>query len=156
MIVTTDKIRNGTNTVILYDGRIKDFQSLLHNDILMGDDSTPRNILSIQVKSGKLFKITPQKGDPFICEEFQGLSLKRNKQICISRSTSKPTAKKQEDRICVNWVDINGVKKFNSFSVGKYTLERAIKLAEDLAQDLTLTGKHMLILLIKIFPWLHM
>ena len=39
------------------------------NDQLMGDDSTPRNVLSLAKGREIMYKIIPTKGDPYIVNE---------------------------------------------------------------------------------------
>jgi len=141
MILPFDQVRNYQNTVVLYNGQIKEFHQLAYDDILMGDDGTPRRILSLQPKKGKLYQINPVKGDIIVLHEDQAMSLRNKKDICISRTISKPTAKHQEDRVCVLWMK-DCKNNFISFSVVKYTLEGAQKLAEDFKQNLIATNNY--------------
>lgn len=49
--------------VLMYDGTVKKVQDIKRGDVLMGDDSTPRNVLSTIQGQSKLHRITPVKGD---------------------------------------------------------------------------------------------
>ena len=49
--------------VLMYNGTIKMVQDIKIDDQIMGDDSTPRNILSVITGKGPLYKITPSFGD---------------------------------------------------------------------------------------------
>jgi hypothetical protein len=70
----------GYNTpVIMFDGTTKMVQDIVKEDLLMGDDSTPRRVLSTCTGTDDLYKITPIKGDPFIINKPHILSLKANK-----------------------------------------------------------------------------
>ncbi len=62
--------------IIMYDGTIKKVQDIVIGDQLMGDDSTPRNVLNLARGREMMYKITPIKGDPYIVNESHILSLK--------------------------------------------------------------------------------
>jgi len=52
--------------IMMYDGSIKMVQDIQVGDILMGDDSTPRNVLQLFRGEDNMYKIVPIKGDPFV------------------------------------------------------------------------------------------
>lgn len=63
--------------VMTYDGRVVPVQNIRVGDVLMGDDSTPRNVLSICRGREPLYRITPYDGgDPYVVNESHILSLK--------------------------------------------------------------------------------
>lgn len=62
--------------ILMYDGIIKKVQDIKIGDILMGDDSTPRNVLSLARGQEMMYEIIPVKGESFICNESHILSLK--------------------------------------------------------------------------------
>ena len=62
--------------IIMFDGTIKMVQDVKTGDLLMGDDSTPRNVLSTCQGREMLYKVIPTKGDPYIVNESHILSLK--------------------------------------------------------------------------------
>lgn len=62
--------------IMMYDGSIKLVQDVKVGDQLMGDDSKPRNVLSLARGREKLYKVTPTKGDSYIVNESHILSLK--------------------------------------------------------------------------------
>jgi superfamily II DNA or RNA helicase len=67
----------GKNTeILMYDGTIKKVQDIVVGDILMGDDSTPRNVLTLARGREQMYKISSKKGDSYICNESHILSLK--------------------------------------------------------------------------------
>jgi len=69
----------GKNTpVMMYDGTIKLVQDILTGDMLMGDDSTPRRVLSTCRGEEELFRITPVKGDSYVVNKSHILSLKES------------------------------------------------------------------------------
>lgn len=68
---------HGKNTpILMYDGSIKMVQNIKIGDKLMGDDSTPRNVLSLARGKEQLYKIIPKRGNPYIVNESHILSLK--------------------------------------------------------------------------------
>ena len=62
--------------IMLYNGKIKMVQDITLNDKLMGDDSSPRNILALGSGREKMYKILQSKGDEYIVNESHILSLK--------------------------------------------------------------------------------
>jgi superfamily II DNA or RNA helicase len=62
--------------VIMYDGSIKMIQDVKVGDQLMGDDSTPRNVLNLGRGMEMMYDIVPTKGDTYTVNESHILSLK--------------------------------------------------------------------------------
>lgn len=69
--------------VIMYDGSVKMVQDVITGDLLMGDNSEPRNVLSTCVGTDILYKIIPVRGDSFICNGSHILSLACNADTSI-------------------------------------------------------------------------
>lgn len=67
--------------VLMYDGSVKLVQDIKVKDKLMGDDSTPRNVLSLSSGKEELYEIVPVKGDSYIVNKSHILSLKWNASI---------------------------------------------------------------------------
>lgn len=66
----------GYNTpVMMYDGTIKFVQDIQIGDKLMGDDSSPRNVLSLARGREKMYRVVPVKGDSYVVNESHILSL---------------------------------------------------------------------------------
>jgi superfamily II DNA or RNA helicase len=65
--------------VLMFDGSIKSIQNLIPGDQLMGDDSTPRKVISTSSGSGKLFEIQQSDAENYIVNEEHILSLINNK-----------------------------------------------------------------------------
>ena len=66
----------GHNTpILMYDGTIKLVQNIIVGDLLMGDDSTPRKVLSTNTGNGSLYKIIPTKGDSWICNDVHVMTI---------------------------------------------------------------------------------
>lgn len=62
--------------VMMYDGSIKMVQDIRTGELLMGDDSKPRVVLSTCQGREQLYKIIPEKGDSYIVNESHILSLR--------------------------------------------------------------------------------
>ena len=80
----------GINTPIMqYDGTIKMVQDIKVGDVIMGDDSTPRTVLSLARGKEQMYKIIPNKGDSYIVNESHILSLKYSSTV--NKNTPKGT-----------------------------------------------------------------
>lgn len=62
--------------ILMFDGTIKLVQDIIIGDIIMGDDSTPRHILSIARGRETMYKISDNKNNSYIINESHILSLK--------------------------------------------------------------------------------
>jgi superfamily II DNA or RNA helicase len=62
--------------ILMFDGTIKKVQDIKVGDVLMGDDSNPRNVLTLARGREQMYKISSKKGDSYICNESHILSLK--------------------------------------------------------------------------------
>jgi DNA polymerase III delta prime subunit len=65
--------------IVMYDGTIKEVQDIQVGDLLMGDDSTPRNVLSLARGRERMYKIHQTKGNDYTVNESHILSLKVTK-----------------------------------------------------------------------------
>ena len=65
--------------IMLSNGKIKMVQDVTTDDILMGDDSTPRNVLALGSGFEKMYRIEQVKGDDYVVNESHILSLKMTK-----------------------------------------------------------------------------
>jgi len=63
--------------VLKYSGHIEKVEDIKVGDLLMGDDSSPRKVLSLTHGREQLYEITPKKGDSYIVNESHILSLVR-------------------------------------------------------------------------------
>jgi superfamily II DNA or RNA helicase len=76
----------GKNTAILmFDGSIKMVQDVIVGDLIMGDDSTPRKVLTLARGKEMMYRVNTKKGEGYIVNESHILSLKyssrQNKNI---------------------------------------------------------------------------
>lgn len=61
--------------VLMYNGGVKPVEDVVPGDVLMGEDSTPRNVLSTCTGSEMCYDIVPVKGEKWGCNESHILSL---------------------------------------------------------------------------------
>lgn len=64
--------------ILMFDGSIKPVQDVVVGDLLMGDDSKPRTVLSLARGREALYRVTPTKGDAYVVNESHILSLKHS------------------------------------------------------------------------------
>ena len=76
--VGTGKCHAKDTPILLHDGRIKMVQDVDVGDILMGDDSTPRKVLSLASGQDDMYKINPVKGDSYTVNSEHILCLKHS------------------------------------------------------------------------------
>lgn len=62
--------------LLMYNGTVKKVQDVGVGDLLMGDDSTPRTVLTLARGSEQMYRISSKKGDTYVCNESHILSLK--------------------------------------------------------------------------------
>jgi len=80
----------GLNTpIMMYDGTIKMVQDIKVGDVIMGDDSTPRNVLTLARGREQMYKVIPNKGDSYTVNESHILSLKYSSTV--NKNTPKGT-----------------------------------------------------------------
>jgi superfamily II DNA or RNA helicase len=75
--------------IMMFDGTIKMVQDIIVGDVIMGDDSTPRNILTLARGREQMYKIIPNKGDSYTVNESHILSLKYSS--AVNKQTPKGT-----------------------------------------------------------------
>lgn len=62
--------------ILMFNGTIKNVEDVRVGDQLMGDDSTPRNVLSLARGRENMYRVTLKNGDSYTCNESHVLSLK--------------------------------------------------------------------------------
>lgn len=118
---------HGINTpIIMYDGTIKKVQDIKVGDQLMGEDSQPRNVLSLGRGRDKMFRIIPSKGDSFIVNSGHILSLKSiktNDIVDIELNNYLNLDKKEKEQLRLYRVGVDFCKKeilFDPYIMGLY------------------------------------
>lgn len=74
----TGKCHGIDTPILMHDGSIKKVQDVKVGEQLMGDDSTPRTVLSLARGTEAMYRIIPNKGDPFVCNGSHILTLKKS------------------------------------------------------------------------------
>lgn len=62
--------------ILMYDGSIKMIQDIKENELVMGDDSTPRRVLSLARGEDLMYDIIPVKGEKYTVNSEHILCLK--------------------------------------------------------------------------------
>jgi len=63
--------------ILLHSGKSRLVETIETDDLLMGPDSRPRQVLELRRGTGRLYQITPTKGTPFTVNEDHLLTLQR-------------------------------------------------------------------------------
>ena len=105
----TGKCLDPDQGVLMYDGSVVRAKDVQMDDLLMGDDSTPRRVLSTCTGEDEMFRLETSKGDVLNVNSAHMLSLKcsYNNKIKWESST---------ERYRVMWNE-NGVRKSKIFSI---------------------------------------
>lgn len=107
--------------ILMYDGSIREVQTIKEGELLMGDDGSPRKVLELHKGFSPLYKICPQGGEPYIVNERHVLAL-------VDRTTGKKRYMTVEDYLirpekwkrntCVYYSKINPEGKGKEKMVG--------------------------------------
>lgn len=102
LIVISGPTKNGKcnakgTKLLMFDGSIKEVQDVVVGDKLMGDDSTPRTVLSTTSGVGKMYKVISRGGIPYGCNEDHILCLSRTRTHTKKRG--KPYLNKYDNQI---------------------------------------------------------
>lgn len=80
---------NRDTPILMYDGSVKMVQDVQLGDQVMGDDSTPRNVLSLGRGHDQMYDIVPVKGQQYTVNSDHMLVLKYN-SIGITYTKTRP------------------------------------------------------------------
>lgn len=84
----------GADTLVLmFDGTIKPVQSVQPGDVLMGPDSKPRHVITTSSGNGPLYKITPTKGDSWVCNDVHILTVSNHRNELVDMPIKEFIAK---------------------------------------------------------------
>ena len=70
------KCLGGEVNVMMYNGKIKNVKEIKVGDLLMGDDSQPRTVISLARGREQMYRVIPEEGMSYTCNESHILSLK--------------------------------------------------------------------------------
>jgi SpoVK/Ycf46/Vps4 family AAA+-type ATPase len=80
-------------SVLMFDGSIKLVQDIIVGDLLMGDDSTSRTVLSLARGKEMMYKIGQDYGDDYVVNESHILSLQMTRKTQIKKTKTSFKAK---------------------------------------------------------------
>lgn len=63
--------------ILMFDGTVKNVEDIKPNDLIMGNDSMPREVLSLARGNETMYRIIPNKGESFVVNEGHILALKQ-------------------------------------------------------------------------------
>lgn len=86
----TGKCHAKDTPIIMFDGSIKMIQNIQVGDLLMGDDSTPREVLSLACGTDEMYDIIPVKGRKYTVNSEHILCLKYSSNISIKQNRKSP------------------------------------------------------------------
>lgn len=84
--------------ILMFDGSIKKVEDVKVNDLVMGDDSTSRKVLSLHNGFGELFKVSQVKGEPYVVNKEHILSLKRTRTQRFRNDNPKREKRSRPDK----------------------------------------------------------
>jgi hypothetical protein len=106
----TGKCHSINTPILMYDGTIKMVQDIVVGDLIMGDDSTQRKVLSLANGKDEMYDIIPTKGEKYTVNSVHILCLKPTPHGIryIKSQTKNPYS--------VQYIDSNCKIKTKSFS----------------------------------------
>jgi hypothetical protein len=114
--------------IIMFDGTIKMVQNIRIGELLMGDDSTPRKVMSLAKGQEQMYKISQNIGDDYIVNESHILSL-----LCFKHIEKEKTGVK------VLWVDPHNFEfeseSFN-YETNDYNNEKILREATNFFESI--------------------
>ncbi len=123
--------------IMLYDGTIKNVEDINVNDFLMGDDSTPRRVISLAKGRDKMYDIKSIKGDKYTVNSEHILCLKASgfPNITVNNNNSNTNYN-------IQWIE-NNVFKSKTFTFSKKleNQEKIKKEAEDFFSEIKNNNK---------------
>jgi hypothetical protein len=130
----TGKCLKINTPIIMFDGSIKMVQDICVGDILMGDDSTPRNVTSLARGQDKMYHVVPIKGEKYTVNSEHILCLKASGFPKLSRNNHKANT-----NFNVQWIENNQFFSktftFNSVSISEESQKNIVKMLLELVLE---------------------
>lgn len=101
--VGVGKCHKRDTKIIMYDGSIKMVQDIQENELLMGDDSTPRKVMSLARGRDKMYKIIPH-------DKSGEYTVNKEHILCL-KAPSFPNLKFTKKNCIVEWLENNKFMK---------------------------------------------
>ena len=118
--------------VLMYDGTVKPVQDIIVGDLLMGDDSTPRSVLTLACGREEMYTVTPDIGEPYTVNKSHILSLH------VSNTAIKKLLNRDTDIIDIS------VNDFLKLSPSFQNMLHGYKVAVDYPEQLTGMDPYMI------------
>ena len=124
----TGKCHKINTPILMYDGTIKMVQDIKIGECLMGDDSTPRKVLSLARGQDKMYDIIPVKGEKYTVNEEHILCLK---------ASGFPNFRdeKKGKYFYIKWIE-NNEFKIKSYKYNNYNKLSIEKIARQFKNDI--------------------
>ena len=109
--------------ILMFDGTIKKVQDIKLGELLMGDDSTPRTILSLAQGTDKMYDIIPVKGESYTVNQEHIICLKVSGYPAFNTDNNN-------NNYNIQWVENNTFhsKTFTFSKSNKYIKEQEARL----------------------------
>lgn len=124
---------HGFNTpILMFDGSIKMVQDILEGELLMGDDSTPRRVLSLARGKDIMYDIISVKGEKY--------TVNQEHILCLKNTRKKPWVEiriqNKKKRYDVKWWENNKErsKVCNTISEANELVEKKINKHQDIIE----------------------
>jgi hypothetical protein len=117
--------------ILMYDGTVKAVQDIVEGDILMGDNSTPRNVLALGEGNDEMYSIANRNGDVYTVNSEHILCLRYNRN-------KKLIHKPLQSRYIVEWFDSSQMKiRYKTFEYSKNDQVKSFLRAKRFLQSLS-------------------
>lgn len=85
--------------ILMHNGSSKPVEEVKVGDVLMGDDSTPRNVLQLFRGYSDMYRIVPVKGDPFVVNGEHKIVVKMSNTVSLYRHWT------DKQKFVVEWIE---------------------------------------------------
>lgn len=96
----------------MYDGSVKTVETIKVNDLIMGDDGSPRKVLTLYTGREQMYWVHQNKGDSYRVNESHILSLKNKRPISIRERGSRENRTYLGSAGCSNEIVNISVKEY--------------------------------------------
>ncbi len=124
----TGKCHKIDTPILMFDGTIKKIQDIQEGELLMGDDSTPRKVLSLARGKDLMYDIIPVKGEKYTVNQEHILCLK----ISGNPGLTKKQYKSKTECWVVKWFENN---KYNTKNFKLNEKHEAIEFMKNVKQQ---------------------
>lgn len=128
--------------ILMYDGSVREVQTIKEGELLMGDDGTPRRVLELHKGFSPLYKICPRSGKPYIVNEKHILvlvdrTLGKRRYMTVEDFVIRPERWKRNMCVYYSKIDPNGKGK------NKMAPFDVWKAGEGMYYGFTVDGNHL-------------